>query len=240
MATPCQSRTAPAHRNGARYAGNTPSQANLRGERSQSDVTCALAYWAASAGTAGPADQPRRYQVVTQSSDTTTASDRRTPGLPTWREIWCDVENSKSFRSSHPRRVSQGHRLKGLGALHNHLALIFHSRWRQSRERSWQVARSETFRPAGDVRYVSQYETAGSGCCLKPLAWVAGRLTLEAATFLDAGASAAPGPGKAGRPRPAPRYPARPAAAARTHPARNRQPGRASEPRAKTSTENGH
>ena len=76
------------------------------------------------------------------------------PGLPTWSEIWCDVENSKSFRSSHPRRVSRGHRLKGPGALHNYLALIFHSRWRQSRERTWQVARSETFRPAGGVRYV--------------------------------------------------------------------------------------
>jgi hypothetical protein len=46
-------------------------------------------------------------------------------GLPTWSEIWCDVENSKSFRSSHARRVSRGHRLRGLRALHNYLASIF-------------------------------------------------------------------------------------------------------------------
>jgi len=49
----------------------------------------------------------------------------RTPGLLTWSEIWCDVENSKSFRSSCDRRVSPGRRLKGASALHNYLALIF-------------------------------------------------------------------------------------------------------------------
>src|SRR5882757_8208267 len=27
------------------------------------------------------------------------------PGLLTWSEIWCDVENSKSFRSSRDRRI---------------------------------------------------------------------------------------------------------------------------------------
>ena len=48
-----------------------------------------------------------------------------TPGLLTWSEIWCDVENSKSFRSSCDRRVSPGHRLKGASALHNYLALNF-------------------------------------------------------------------------------------------------------------------
>jgi hypothetical protein len=76
------------------------------------------------------------------------------PGLLTWSEISCDVENSKSFRSSRDCRVSQGHRLKGVAALHNYPALIFHCRWRQSRERTRQVARSETFRPADDLRYV--------------------------------------------------------------------------------------
>ena len=33
------------------------------------------------------------------------------PGLLTWCEIWCDVENSKSFRSSRNRRIFPGHRL---------------------------------------------------------------------------------------------------------------------------------
>src|SRR5436190_12324680 len=47
------------------------------------------------------------------------------PGLLTWSEIWCDVENSKSFRSSRHCRVSPGHRLKGASALHNFLASIF-------------------------------------------------------------------------------------------------------------------
>jgi len=47
------------------------------------------------------------------------------PGLLTWSDIWCDVENSESFRSSRDRRVSPGHRLKGASALHNYLALIF-------------------------------------------------------------------------------------------------------------------
>jgi IS5 family transposase len=47
------------------------------------------------------------------------------PGLLTWSEIWCDVENSKSFRSSRHCRVSPGHRLKGASALHNSLASIF-------------------------------------------------------------------------------------------------------------------
>jgi len=47
------------------------------------------------------------------------------PGLLTWSEIWCDVENSKSFRSSRGRRVFPGHRLKGASALHNYLASIF-------------------------------------------------------------------------------------------------------------------
>ena len=46
-------------------------------------------------------------------------------GLLTWSEIWCDVENSKSFRSSRDRRISPGHRLKGASALHNFLASIF-------------------------------------------------------------------------------------------------------------------
>jgi hypothetical protein len=46
-------------------------------------------------------------------------------GLPTWSEIWCDVENSKSFRSSRDRRIFPGHRLKGASALHNYLASIF-------------------------------------------------------------------------------------------------------------------
>ena len=48
-----------------------------------------------------------------------------TPGLLTWSEIWCDVDNSKRFRSSCSRHVSQGHRLKGVAALHNFLASIF-------------------------------------------------------------------------------------------------------------------
>src|SRR5690348_14352513 len=52
-------------------------------------------------------------------------NSRRTPGLPTWSEIWCDVENSKSFRSSRDRRICPGHRLKGASALHNYLASIF-------------------------------------------------------------------------------------------------------------------
>ena len=42
-----------------------------------------------------------------------------------WSEIWCDVDNSKRFRSSCSRHVSQGHRLKGVAALHNFLAFIF-------------------------------------------------------------------------------------------------------------------
>src|ERR1700745_1401142 len=49
----------------------------------------------------------------------------RTPGLLTWSEIWCDVENSKSFRSSRDCRIFPGHRLKGASALHNYLASIF-------------------------------------------------------------------------------------------------------------------
>ncbi len=47
------------------------------------------------------------------------------PGLLTWSEIWCDVENSKSFRSSRDRRVFPGHRLKSASALHNYPASIF-------------------------------------------------------------------------------------------------------------------
>jgi hypothetical protein len=47
------------------------------------------------------------------------------PGLLTWSEIWCDVENLKSFRSSRDRRIFAGHRLKGASALHNFLASIF-------------------------------------------------------------------------------------------------------------------
>jgi hypothetical protein len=43
----------------------------------------------------------------------------------TWSEIWCDVENSKSFRSSRDRRILPGHRLNGASALHNFLASIF-------------------------------------------------------------------------------------------------------------------
>ena len=78
----------------------------------------------------------------------------RGSGLLTWSEISCDVENSRSFRSSRDCRVSQGHRLKGVAALHNYLAFIFHCRWQQSRERTRQVARSETFKPVGDLRYV--------------------------------------------------------------------------------------
>jgi hypothetical protein len=58
----------------------------------------------------------------------------RCPGLLTWSEIWCDVENSKSFRSSYDRRVSQGHRLRGASALHNYLALIFHCSGRDDTE----------------------------------------------------------------------------------------------------------
>ncbi len=46
-------------------------------------------------------------------------------GLLTWSEIWCDVDNSERFRSSCSRHVSQGHRLKGVAALHNFLASIF-------------------------------------------------------------------------------------------------------------------
>src|SRR5271169_6089039 len=49
------------------------------------------------------------------------------PGLLTWSEIWCDVENSKSFRSSRDRRIFPGHRVKGASALHNFLASIFTS-----------------------------------------------------------------------------------------------------------------
>src|SRR5690348_12928758 len=52
-------------------------------------------------------------------------NSRRGSGLPTWSEIWCDVENSKSFRSSRDRRIFPGHRLKGASALHNYLASIF-------------------------------------------------------------------------------------------------------------------
>jgi hypothetical protein len=47
------------------------------------------------------------------------------PGLLTWSEIWCDVDNSERFRSSCSRHVSQGHRLTGVAALHNFLASIF-------------------------------------------------------------------------------------------------------------------
>ena len=47
------------------------------------------------------------------------------PGLLTWCEIWCDVENSKSFRSSCDCHTFPGHRLKGASALHNFLASIF-------------------------------------------------------------------------------------------------------------------
>jgi hypothetical protein len=47
------------------------------------------------------------------------------PGLLTWSEIWCDVDNSKRFRSSRDGRVSPGHRLEGGSALHNSLASIF-------------------------------------------------------------------------------------------------------------------
>ena len=46
-------------------------------------------------------------------------------GFLTWSEIWCDVENSKGFRSSRDRRIFPGHRLKGASALHNYLASIF-------------------------------------------------------------------------------------------------------------------
>lgn len=56
------------------------------------------------------------------------------PGLLTWSEIWCDVENSKSFRSSCDRRVFPGHRLRGASALHNYLALIFHCSGRDDTE----------------------------------------------------------------------------------------------------------
>jgi len=53
-------------------------------------------------------------------------SDPRTPpGLLTWSEIWCDVDNSKRFRLSCSRHVSQGHRVKDVAALHNFLAFIF-------------------------------------------------------------------------------------------------------------------
>ena len=38
---------------------------------------------------------------------------------------WCDVDNSKRFRSSRDGRVSPGHRLKGASALHNSLSSIF-------------------------------------------------------------------------------------------------------------------
>jgi hypothetical protein len=86
------------------------------------------------------------------------------PGLLTWSEIWCDVENLKSFRSSRDRRVSPGHRVKDVSALHNYLALIFHCHWRQSRERTWQVARSETFRAADDPRYVRSPEAWSLAC----------------------------------------------------------------------------
>jgi hypothetical protein len=47
------------------------------------------------------------------------------PGLLTWSEIWRDVENSKSLRSSRDRRIVPGHRVKGASALHNYLASIF-------------------------------------------------------------------------------------------------------------------
>jgi hypothetical protein len=56
---------------------------------------------------------------------TDTTRNSQGPGLLTWCEIWCDVENSKSFRSSRDGRVSPGHRLKGASALHNSLASIF-------------------------------------------------------------------------------------------------------------------
>ena len=46
-------------------------------------------------------------------------------GLLTRCEIWCDVENSKSFRSSRDHRIFPGHRLKSAPALHNFLAFIF-------------------------------------------------------------------------------------------------------------------
>jgi len=59
----------------------------------------------------------------------------RSPGLLTWSEIWCDVDNSKRFRSGCSCHVSQGHRLKGVAALHNLLAFIFHCSGRDDMER---------------------------------------------------------------------------------------------------------
>ena len=67
-----------------------------------------------------------RIRATLQDAGRVSEGDRvRCSGLLTWSEIWCDVENSKSFRSSRNCRVSPGHRLKGASALHNFLASIF-------------------------------------------------------------------------------------------------------------------
>jgi hypothetical protein len=58
-------------------------------------------------------------------SESCSTSVGMAPGLLTWSEIWCHVDNSERFRSSCSRPVSQGHRLKGVAALHNFLASIF-------------------------------------------------------------------------------------------------------------------
>src|SRR5271170_5285398 len=70
---------------------------------------------------------PHSYCLIPKRSSHRPKEDRILggPGLPTWSEIWCDVENSKSFRSSRDRRIFPGHRLKGASALHNFLAYIF-------------------------------------------------------------------------------------------------------------------
>jgi hypothetical protein len=91
-------------------------------------------------GAKPPTDRPR-YAVVMNKSNRPIRSvfcrhSRRhweesryvgslVSGLLTWSGIWCDVENSKSFRSSRHCRVFPGHRLKGASALHNSLASIF-------------------------------------------------------------------------------------------------------------------
>ena len=97
----------------------------------------------------------------------------------TWSEIWCDVDNSKRFRSGSSRHVSQGHRLKGVAALHNFLALIFTvpavTTWRDmsGNTRKNQVTRLVTLRHQSTMSgalepgvAVPPVEGPGSGSCI--------------------------------------------------------------------------
>jgi hypothetical protein len=71
-----------------------------------------------------PATMPAASASIALSQPTSTGRSSLSPGLlMTWSEIWCDVENSKSFRSSHYRYVSPGHGLEGVAALHTVITL---------------------------------------------------------------------------------------------------------------------